>query len=714
MKGVVSLKYLNRIVPVLICLLIVNVSTPALAANEQYVVIDAEGVGTDRASAMNSAWLEGIRQAAGAFIDSKTELNNDQITERIISYSRGLVEKYEVLSVDDSRVGEGIYKMKLRMWIVRDLLRDGTKHATAGSAEVSFSADDIERQKKEDIDARALEARNAQAETTKQKAQTAPELLSAMLERYKPEDFLSCYIPGKPKAVKGQQDKFTLNVEITFNEKLYKEAFIPDLIQVLDQIAKSKKNVTLTRQKDQLRRLADKKGLPLADTSIICRETDLGSEYQLAIYDRPERFGCRLYGFADEHKKSILGDRGVLDKFCGRTNRVRGLLLELLDDNKEILDSVEVDISLPFLISNNLLQYQNWAIHPTIMRYEAMFCYLPLYTEGTSLTFPLTFDLPEEFLKDVRSIRASIRLDESFVEAGVNTRIALNNSAYGYFKGAHKEQEKYFKAEADKGYSLAKIAVDSVNVTHIVQTPNQLIEELERRLIPLIENGNTDAAYRAARILEENTNYETQKRCVQYYIKAAGKDPAAMIRLAEIYEQGFCDVKADSKRANMYYKEGLRLLGILAFFNYHPLAVANLGRAALEGLGMDCNVQLAEECNKICKEAGYNDPEFWLWENYRVALRRVKMPESVVKLFRERRPGYDSDYVSDSIQNPRTCLYLVREKLYSVCEYRYGIGLVNRTTEGVSSQLYLKTGSLYFRVFDGINQEIWERKEFSR
>lgn len=166
---------------VLSALLVCFFAFPAIAADDNYVIVDVEGIGTDRASAMDSAWLEGIRQAAGSFIASKTELNNDQITERIISYSRGLVEKYEVLSADDSRAGEGIYKLKLRLWIVRDILRDGAKHATAGSAEVSFSMGDIKRQQKDDIDVKALEARNAKSETAERKAKTAPELLSAML-----------------------------------------------------------------------------------------------------------------------------------------------------------------------------------------------------------------------------------------------------------------------------------------------------------------------------------------------------------------------------------------------------------------------------------------------------------------------------------------------------------------------------------------------------
>ena len=413
------MKYSKFFLSVLILLLLVSVSAQAFASDEQYVILDVEGIGNDRASAMDSAWLEGIRQAAGSFIDSKTELNNEQITERIISYSRGLVEKYEVLAVDDSRVSDGLYKMKLRMWIVRDILRDGAKHAAANSDEVSFSASDLKKSQKDDIDANALEARNAAAETAQRKAQTAPELLEAMLGRYKPEDFLSFYISGKPEAVKDKKDTFMVNVEISFNEKLYNEAFIPDLKQVLDQIAKSKKDVSLTKQRDQLRSFKSKQGLPLADTSIICREAGLDDEYKLAVYDRPNRFGCRLYSLSQEDEKKILGAHGVFDQFCGRTNRIKGIILELLDENKETIDTVEVDIILPFLVSNNILQYRHWAIHPSILKYEAMFGYLPLYTESLTVNFPLTFEMPEEFLEDVKSVKASLRVDDEFVTAGV-------------------------------------------------------------------------------------------------------------------------------------------------------------------------------------------------------------------------------------------------------------------------------------------------------
>jgi len=725
------LKYSKFFLSVLITLALVSVSAQALASDDQYVILDVEGIGNDRASAMDSAWLEGIRQAAGSFIDSKTELNNDQITERIISYSRGLVEKYEILSVDDSRAGEGLYKLKMRMWIVRDILRDGAKHATANSDEVSFSASDLKKSQKDDIDANALEARNVAAETAQRKAQTAPELLEAMLGRYKPEDFLSFYISGKPEAVKGKQDTFKINVEISFNEKLYSEAFIPDLKQVLDQIAKSKKDVTLTKQREELRSLKSKQGLPLADTSIICRESGLDNEYKLAVYDRPNRFGCRLYSFSQEDEEKILGAHGVFDQFCGRTNRISGIILELLDDNKEVIDTVQVDIVLPFLVSNNILQYRHWAIHPSILKYEAMFCFLPLYKESFSVNIPLTFEMPEEFLEDVKSVKASLRINDEFAKSGVITRLALNNSAYAFFKGEAKNWEEFLKSEAEKGYLLAKIATESINAYKTIVTPNLLIDEFIYRVSPFVTNGITDAAYRIARVLESNhKNYQYKNEIVYYYSVAAKTDPAAMIRLGEIYEQGFYGVQPDAEKANTYYTEGLRLLFMLSHHG-HPLSIYNLARAAIEGLGMKQDTQLAEQCFKITRDNGYDDPEFWVWENYGITVKRVCMSSEMKKVFKFNDKFDDQpllninsavrsatratfDNMSWNASNePDTCLLLIREKLPVIYTYRTGMftGLVNITSDTFFSILR-KDNTTTWLDFIGLNKRekstIWD------
>ena len=375
--------------------LILCLCSVSFADDENYIVLDVEGEGANRNEAIESAWLSGIREAVGSFIDSKTELNNDQLTERIVAYSRGLVEKYEVLGVDDSKASQGIYKVKMRLWIVQDLLRDGAKHASASSAEISFSPADFKK-KQEELDAKAakeLEAKNAAAETAKKKSKTASELLDAMLERYKPEDFLSCYIPGKPEPVKDKPDVFTLNVELNFNDKLYKEAFVPDLIQVLDQIAASKKNTMLVKLKNQLRDLASKKELKGSDT-IISKVFETEKDFNFAVYNRPERFGVRLYSFNSNDIENI---KNVLSKFIDRTGHVKGISIELIDDEKEVIETLEQKFLLKYLLSAS--QDNKWTVHPTIIQSAS---------ESTRVIIPITLEMPEEIIPFVKNLKASL------------------------------------------------------------------------------------------------------------------------------------------------------------------------------------------------------------------------------------------------------------------------------------------------------------------
>lgn len=377
----------------------------SLSADEKYIVLDVEGEGRDRNSAIESAWLTGIRQAVGSFIDAKTELTNDQLTERIIAYSRGLVDRYEVTGVDDSRASEGIYKVKMRLWIIQELLRDGAKHASTGSASITFSAEDVIRQQKEELDAKALESRNAAAETAKMKAQTGADLLSAMLERYKPEDFLTCYIPGKPEAIKDKADFFKLNVEINFNEKLYKESFIPDLIQILDQIASVKKNTMLTKYKNEFRTLASKKSLNEATDSIIFKTDGLGKDnYTLAVYNKPERFGVRMYGFKDDERDRI---NSALSRFMRRTARVQGIVIELQDEDKETIETIERKLDLNFLMTNKPDNKKLWAVHPTIIRKIGS-----SYQETMHVIIPVDLEMPSEVLPYVKEIKASLLIGE--------------------------------------------------------------------------------------------------------------------------------------------------------------------------------------------------------------------------------------------------------------------------------------------------------------
>ena len=425
-------------------------------SDDKYIVVDVEGKGKTRDEAIESAWLAGIRQAVGTFIDSKQELKDDKLTERIIAYSRGLVEKYEVTGVDDSRADRGIYAVNVRMWIIQELLRDGAQHASSGSAEITFSPNDIKRQK-EELDAKSLEARNAAEETSRKKAITGAELLGAMLERYKPENFLSCYIPGKPEPVKGKADTFTLNIEVSFNGKLYSENFVPDLEQVLDQIAESKKNILMVKKKNELRTLASGKTIK-RDYTVIFEADGLGKGYTLAVYDKPERFGARLYSFRNDEAPQI---NEVLKKFVSRTAYVRGILLELQDEDRETLDSVTKNFKLKYLMSASNV----CVVHNTVINFSS---------EGTKFTVPVEIELPEEVLPYVKFFKASLIIDnrqKGWLGVNLYTSgegacrvLSVGNNSPAYRAGLRAgDAVVAINGEPVKSASEAEAIIDSMN-----------------------------------------------------------------------------------------------------------------------------------------------------------------------------------------------------------------------------------------------------------
>ena len=272
-----------------LCLVLVFsvLAAPSLADDDKYIVVETDGQGATRIEAINAALLTAIRTAAGQFIDSKTELNNDELNEQIIAYSRGSVSGYDILSEDGTKASEGVYYVKVRVRVEREFLRDGVKVATNKTATVSFRPSDLEPEK-EQLDPATAQSTDAINTTNKGNESQGAELLRAMLERYNPEDFITHRVVGKVTPVKDKKEFVQVLVEVSFNDKLYYDAFVPDLKQVLDQIAANKKDITLTKQRDIIRRIRDKKGAPLADSSVIMSGSNLGKDFSLAVFDKPD------------------------------------------------------------------------------------------------------------------------------------------------------------------------------------------------------------------------------------------------------------------------------------------------------------------------------------------------------------------------------------------------------------------------------------------
>ncbi|MBQ7154373.1 MAG: hypothetical protein IJR85_02320 [Synergistaceae bacterium] len=109
------------------------------------------------------------------------------------------------------------------------------------------------------------------------------------------------------------------------------------------------------------------------------------------MYDKPERFGVRLYGFKSGDVEQI---NAVLRKFAATTQRVRGLLLELQDEDRETIETIETPLTLKFLLSENT---GDFAVHNTIMKKTGS-----SFSESLKIVVPVDMELPEEVLPYVK------------------------------------------------------------------------------------------------------------------------------------------------------------------------------------------------------------------------------------------------------------------------------------------------------------------------
>ena len=82
-----------------------------------------------------------------------------------------------------------------------------------------------------------------------------------------------------------------------------------------------------------------------------------------------------------------------------RTAYVRGILLELQDEDRETLDTVTKNFELKYLMSE---RNDVWAVHNTVINTSS---------EGTKFTVPVEIELPEEVLPYVKFFKASLIID---------------------------------------------------------------------------------------------------------------------------------------------------------------------------------------------------------------------------------------------------------------------------------------------------------------
>ena len=93
------------------------------------------GVGTDPEKAVQNAFSQAIEQTVGLLVESETVVKNDQlIHDEILTFSRGYVEKYEVIRRWQE---EGLHHAKIRAVVAKDKLVEKLRGIKVAVREVS-------------------------------------------------------------------------------------------------------------------------------------------------------------------------------------------------------------------------------------------------------------------------------------------------------------------------------------------------------------------------------------------------------------------------------------------------------------------------------------------------------------------------------------------------------------------------------------------------
>jgi hypothetical protein len=114
---------------------------PSVQVEGDHLAVIVEGQGDSRAAAMDQAWLEAVRLAVGMMIEARTEIDQNQVAERIIAHSRGVVDGYEILMTENQA---GVYRLWMKAKVRRDILHDGLQYVASKGQVIAFSVEDLE------------------------------------------------------------------------------------------------------------------------------------------------------------------------------------------------------------------------------------------------------------------------------------------------------------------------------------------------------------------------------------------------------------------------------------------------------------------------------------------------------------------------------------------------------------------------------------------
>ena len=360
-------------------------------AEEPHIVVEAEGVGSDRGAAVQKAQLEAVRRALGMHLAAKTEVRDNGISEKILSYSRGTIEKYEVISSDDTAAAQGRYRVVIRAWVKRDLLRQGLEHVRTNGQRVDFAL----APPQPPVEHSTLEKGDAKAAIEAAQALNAAELMRVLLERYPPSGFLQPQLTGQAEIADKDKEQYKYNAAVSFKSDFYYDEFLPELTRLLDQLSSFKKKEFYRGQAAfaDLRAIRDSRPVKHADAvSAFVRHAKRADGYDVIVPGRINSFSYVGYKLKDNVKKGVLD---VLAAYARKTRSDAVVLLQFFDDSGEEVCNQEYPLVLSCLTNGKVFyptiltlterqeQYQDTEWYDAKEKVKRGTLYIPLYL-GTS------------------------------------------------------------------------------------------------------------------------------------------------------------------------------------------------------------------------------------------------------------------------------------------------------------------------------------------
>lgn len=348
---------------------------PEANAGPQTKEISATGIGITLESAEKQALASAIRQAVGAYIDSKTLVANEEVIEdRILAVSNAFVEKYEPLG-EPKKTTDGLFQITILATVKTNQVVQALKENNILTGDVA--------------------GHNIYAEAST-KAMNAQDAV-AMLQAKFPELIKSCLTitpldkNRNPMVVAGPDGKSTPStepalrdvdptkgevtltwlLEIGVDKKYYKETLFPTVKECMEAIAGVPAEPAVAR----LHRNPDRSIVTLCPNG---SSLSLFNKMPILIYSISKNFDKCDYFEYKQPKNNLLLEyktESLLSKpeFCS-------ISLEVLDSNDEIISSSSKPVWQPFnfrirnrqyqFASLSCLEYDSYFWEPTISKFE--------------------------------------------------------------------------------------------------------------------------------------------------------------------------------------------------------------------------------------------------------------------------------------------------------------------------------------------------------